>query len=241
MGSTPNSEKNCILPTRCETFPVMPKKKPDHEKAKKLWLHHANRAADSYAKEHGSGQKGHQMFSMSDRKQAADHFADTHKDQVHEETESLEEISKDTAVRYINRAASDKTSTEGKPFKADSDAPRIKKRMKGIRMAAKRILAKEESLDEKIESLDEANVQRMGRVSLVKARIRGGKIQRRKKISAVKGYTLRGGRLTRMSAQEKLRRKRGARRGKIKRRAKASRIRMRFQRSLRRRKAMGLK
>ena len=36
MGSTPNSEKNCILPTRCESFPVMPKKKPDHEKAKKI-------------------------------------------------------------------------------------------------------------------------------------------------------------------------------------------------------------
>ena len=36
MGSTPNSEKICILPTRCETFPVMPKKKPDHEKAKKI-------------------------------------------------------------------------------------------------------------------------------------------------------------------------------------------------------------
>jgi hypothetical protein len=51
----------------------------DHEKAKKLWKYHADRAAHSYAKQHGSpGQKGHHIFSVKDRQQAAKHFADSH-------------------------------------------------------------------------------------------------------------------------------------------------------------------
>lgn len=51
----------------------------DHEKAKTLWKYHADRAADSYAKEHGSpGQKGHHIFSVKDRKQAAEQFANDH-------------------------------------------------------------------------------------------------------------------------------------------------------------------
>jgi hypothetical protein len=55
------------------------------------------------------------------------------------------------------------------------------------------------------EKLDEA------RIAIVKARIRGGKIQRRKRVSNVPGFTLRGGKLTRMSASERRRRKLGAR------------------------------
>lgn len=49
------------------------------------------------------------------------------------------------------------------------------------------------------------------RVAIIKARIRGGKIQRRKRVSNVPGFTLRGGKLTRMSASERRRRKLGAR------------------------------
>lgn len=86
------------------------------------------------------------------------------------------------------------------------------------------------------ESLDEAQ-----RVKIVKARIRGGKIQRRKRVSNVKGFTLRGGKLTRMSAAERRRRKMGQRRGKIKRRAKMNRILMKRQRSLRKRASIGLR
>jgi len=55
------------------------------------------------------------------------------------------------------------------------------------------------------EKLDEA------RVAIIKARIRGGKVQRRKRVSNVPGFTLRGGKLTRMSASERRRRKLGAR------------------------------
>lgn len=87
--------------------------------------------------------------------------------------------------------------------------------------------------------IDEANVQRMGRMKLVRVRIRGGKIQRRTKVSAVKGFTMRGGKLTRMSSQERRRRKMAANKAKFKRRAKMGQSMLKRQRSLRRRKAMG--
>lgn len=83
------------------------------------------------------------------------------------------------------------------------------------------------------------------RIRIVKARIRsvGGKIsvQRRKRVSNVKGYSLKGSTLKRITATERMHRKAGQRRGKIKRRAKMSRIRLRYKRSMARRKAMGLK
>lgn len=86
----------------------------------------------------------------------------------------------------------------------------------------------------KEEELDEA------RISIVRARVRGGKIQRRKKVSNVPGMTLRGGTLKRMSAAERRRRKMGARKGKAKRRAKLSRSLMKRKRSLQKRKSLGL-
>lgn len=99
------------------------------------------------------------------------------------------------------------------------------------------------TLHEETEQLDEANknVIRQGRTKIVKARVRGGKVQRRKKLSAVKGFTIRGGKLKRMSMAERLRRKRGQRRGKIKRKAKMARALMRRKRSMRRRASLGLK
>jgi len=38
--------------------------------------------------------------------------------------------------------------------------------------------------------LEEGNIQRMGRMKLVRVRIRKGKVQRRRKVSAVKGFIL---------------------------------------------------
>lgn len=87
---------------------------------------------------------------------------------------------------------------------------------------------------EEDEQLDEA------RVNIVKARVRGGKVQRRKKVSNVPGMTIRGGQLKRMSAAERRRRKMGARKGKIKRMAKMSRALMKRKRSLQKRKSLGL-
>ena len=73
------------------------------------------------------------------------------------------------------------------------------------------------------EKLDEA------RIAIIKARIRGGKIQRRKRVSNVPGFTLRGGKLTRMSASERRRRKLGAR-------VAARKTRQKHSQSLRKRK-----
>ena len=55
------------------------------------------------------------------------------------------------------------------------------------------------------EIIAEANVQKMGRKKLIRARVRGGKVQRRKVVSAVKGYTIRGGKPIRMKPAERLR------------------------------------
>lgn len=84
------------------------------------------------------------------------------------------------------------------------------------------------------EQLDEA------RIKIVKARIRGGKIQRRKKVSNVPGMTMRGGQLKRMSPAERRRRKLGAKRGKIKRRSKMRQALMKRRRSMRKRASIGL-
>lgn len=88
--------------------------------------------------------------------------------------------------------------------------------------------------EEETEELDEA------RINIVKARIRGGKIQRRKKVSNVPGMTLRGGTLKRMSAAERRRRKLGARKANVKRRSKLTRALMKRKRSLQKRKSLGL-
>jgi hypothetical protein len=48
----------------------------DHALAHKLWMHHANRAAQAYHKEHGNKNlPWHHMFSVADRNQAAHHWA----------------------------------------------------------------------------------------------------------------------------------------------------------------------
>ncbi len=88
--------------------------------------------------------------------------------------------------------------------------------------------------------LEEGNIQRMGRMKLVRVRIRKGKVQRRKKLSAVKGFTLRGGRMIRMSPMERRHRKMAARKSKFKRRAKLGQALRKRKMSLRRRNSMGL-
>lgn len=90
------------------------------------------------------------------------------------------------------------------------------------------------------ESLNEANVVKMGRTKLIKFRVRKGKIQRRKKFSAVKGYTIRGGKLTRMMPAERRHRKVAVRKSKFKRRAKLTMTLRKRRISLRKRRAMGL-
>jgi hypothetical protein len=90
------------------------------------------------------------------------------------------------------------------------------------------------------ESLNEANIVKMGRTKLIKFRVRKGKIQRRKKFSAVKGYTIRSGKLTRMMPAERRHRKIAVRKSKFKRRAKLTMTLRKRRISLRKRRAMGL-
>ena len=78
-----------------------------------------------------------------------------------------------------------------------------------------------------------------GRIKVVKLRIRNGQVQRRKKVSNVPGYTLRAGKMARMSPTERRNRKLGAKRGKIKRRAKMVQTLRKRQRSMLKRKRLG--
>jgi hypothetical protein len=84
------------------------------------------------------------------------------------------------------------------------------------------------------EKLDEA------RVAIIKARIRGGKIQRRKKVSLVPGMTLRGGTLTRMSPSERRRRKMGAKKAARKSKQKRSQMLRKRKLSLMKRQRLGI-
>ena len=98
----------------------------------------------------------------------------------------------------------------------------------------------EDSEVEIVDDLTEGNIQKMGRTKLIRVRIRKGKVQRRVKKSAVQGFTIRGGKLTRMSPQERRHRKMAARRSKFKRRSKMKQSLRKRVLSIRKRKAMGL-
>ena len=129
----------------------------------------------------------------------------------------------------------------------------VSKLLAGSLVEARELL--EDKLDELIEErlteekakmalemfdLEEGNIQKMGRMKLVRVRIRKGKVQRRKKVSGVKGFTFRGGRMIRMSPMERRNRKMAARRSKFKRRAKLGQALRKRKMSLRRRNSMGL-
>jgi hypothetical protein len=94
------------------------------------------------------------------------------------------------------------------------------------------------------EEIDLGQLDEAQRWKIVKARFRNGKLQRRVKVPTVKGFTFRekGGSkmLVRMSTTERIHRRIGARRGKIKRRSKRSRARMKYLRTMRRRTGLGL-
>jgi hypothetical protein len=86
-------------------------------------------------------------------------------------------------------------------------------------------------------------VTNYGKTRLIRVRIRKGKIQRRKKFSNLKGYTIRGAadpKVVRMSPLEHRHRIVSARRASFKRLTKLSQTLVKRQRSLRKRKAMGL-
>jgi hypothetical protein len=81
---------------------------------------------------------------------------------------------------------------------------------------------------------------KIGRKRIVRVRVRKGKIQRNKIFSSMPGWTIRGGKLVRMSYHERRDRQLGAKRGKFKRLAKIKQTIRKRKTSLRKRGALGL-
>ena len=98
-----------------------------------------------------------------------------------------------------------------------------------------------EKISQLQETIFESNIQKMGRTKLIRVRIRKGKVQRRIKKSAVKGYTVRDGRIVRMTPMERRHRKMAARRAKFKRKSKMNQAMRKRAVSIRKRKALGVR
>jgi len=99
----------------------------DHDLAHKLWMHHANRAAQAYHKEHGDKNlPWHHMFSVDDRKQAAHHWADSWHDEMksgnmHESTDDLY----DETLLEAGEPMSPAPATSDNPAPGGADSPTI--------------------------------------------------------------------------------------------------------------------
>lgn len=89
--------------------------------------------------------------------------------------------------------------------------------------------------------MTEDNVVHRGRITLIRRRIRKGKIQRNVRKVAAKGYTIRKGKLTRIPAAQRIHMRLKARRAAIKRRAKFQQSLRKRKMSMRKRTAMGIK
>ena len=103
----------------------------------------------------------------------------------------------------------------------------------------KMIAARDFALDELAEKYEVIQMDE-ARFKIVRARIRAGKVQRRKKVASQKGFTIRGGKVTKMSPKERRTRTLAQRKGARKRRGKVVRAKVNTKRALRRRKALGV-
>lgn len=95
-----------------------------------------------------------------------------------------------------------------------------------------------ESATEKIE---EANRMRQGRTVLIRRRIRKGKLQRNIRRSAVRGFTLRRGKITRIPVSKRIHMRIVQKRASRKRKAHLQMSLRKRKLSLRKRKALGIK
>ena len=110
---------------------------------------------------------------------------------------------------------------------------------------AKEIVAEQQYVE--VEVLDEGNIQRMGRITKIRRRIRRNKkgrivVQRNVKKSAVKGYRLSGSKVVRISAMQRINKTRKLKRyWKTKGKARLTRTLLKRKMSNQRRKSMGIK
>jgi hypothetical protein len=89
--------------------------------------------------------------------------------------------------------------------------------------------------------LAEANRMKQGRTVLIRRRIRKGKLQRNIRKSAVKGFTLRRGKITRIPVAKRIHMRIVQRRASRKRKAHLQQTLRKRKLSLRKRKALGIK
>ena len=82
--------------------------------------------------------------------------------------------------------------------------------------------------------------RKVGRKKIVRTRIRNGKVQRNKTFSNAPGWTIRGGKMVRMSAKEVRNRQLGSRTARYKRAAKLKQTIRKRKVSLKRRGSLGL-
>ena len=100
---------------------------------------------------------------------------------------------------------------------------------------------------EEVEGIDEANIQRMGRIQKIRRRIRRNAkgriiVQRNVRRSAIKGFRISGNTVKRIPAMARIQKSRKLKRyWKTKGRAKLNRTLLKRKMSLRRRTSMGIK
>lgn len=110
------------------------------------------------------------------------------------------------------------------------------------KLAAEKLESLRKNIAEKVYGpMAEANVMRQGRTLLIRRRIRKGKLQRNIRKSAVKGFTLRKGKLKRIPVAKRIRARIVQRRAARKRRAHLQQTLRKRKLSIRKRKAMGIK
>jgi hypothetical protein len=163
---------------------------------------------------------------------------------VAKEPEKFDQVVKKTAMKEEKESGEESSMVRSELNAITKDAKSIMSKVKGnkeleawtqskITKAADYLNSVADYMDGE-EKLDEA------RIKIHKARVRGGKVQRRKRVSDVEGYKLHDGKLKRMSPAERRRRKLGQKRGKLKRRSKMRMTLMKRKRSLRKRASIGL-
>jgi len=118
-------------------------------------------------------------------------------------------------------------------------------------IAASALLEAKEQVAEQqyveVEVLDEANIQKMGRITKIRRRIRRNKkgriiVQRNVKKSAVKGYRISGSKVVRISAMQRINKTRKLKRyWKTKGKARLTRTLLKRKMSNQRRKSMGIR
>jgi hypothetical protein len=107
--NTGHLHNSSTVPTRKNLNRKFKKGVYDHDKANVLWGYHADKAAQSYTREHGQpGDLWHKVFPPKDRRAAAAHWADKHFDAM--QTGDQSHVHEDDTAAEIVYAAMEKSA-----------------------------------------------------------------------------------------------------------------------------------